>query len=156
MVGKRKKRKQPPPAPKGIRPFDTLDKGGAPIIYTIEFIENEALELLKWMGNETHDGIFFTEFALKRGYSRQRFSEWAEKSKRFSDVLKIAKEWQEHKLTKGALTKEYEAGFAKFVMPRVCGEQWKDIKNLNVTSTGPVAPWIAEADGTTKDLMNES
>ena len=141
--------------PKGHPPYNKKGEGGKPLIHTIEFIENEADALIDWINDDSHDGIFVTEFASRRGYSRQRFVEFAEKSNRFSDALKLAKEWQEEKLIKGGLLRTYDAGFTKFIMPRLCGDHWRDVKNVNVTSSGPVANWIAETEGTSKDLLND-
>ncbi len=141
-------------APKGHAPYNTKGEGGRPVIYDDEFIERECDAFEAWMADEESDAIFLTEFASSRGYSRKRLPEFAEKSKRFADVLEIAKEWQEHKLTKGAMTRAYDSGFTKFVMPRVCGAQWKETKDVNITTNGPVPPWIEEAEGKSKDLIS--
>ena len=142
-------------SPKGHPPYPGCETGGKPPVHTLEFIENEAEALLKWMKDKNNKCIFLTEFALERGYSRQRLPEFARKSEKFAVVLDMAKNWQEMKLTTGALTKKYEPGFCKFVMPRVCGEEWKEEKNLKITTNGPIPAWIAEAEGKSKDLVDE-
>lgn len=143
------------PAPKGHEPYNKNGEGGRSKIQTLEFIENEAEELLKWIEDKNNTSIFLTEFALKRKYSRQRFVEFAKKSERFADVYEMAKNWQEVKLATGGLTKKYEPTFCKFVMPRVCGDEWKEQKNLNITSNGKVPEWLIEAEGKSKDLVDE-
>ena len=141
-------------APKGHEPYNTKGEGGRPVIYTEEFINKEADELLKWLKDEENKCLFFDEFAYQRDYHRRRLNEFAEINERFSHAFEKAKEWQKFKLAKGALTRDYDSGFTKFIMARVCGPEWRDTKDININSNGPVPPWIEEAEGKSKDLVN--
>ena len=140
-------------APKGHAPYNTRGEGGRPVIYDDAFLEKECDALEEWINDDENEMIFLNEFIFKRGYSKQRISEFCEKNKRFSELVQLAKERQENKLISGALTRQYDAGFTKFVMPRLCGDHWQEVKNIKVTSTGPVPPWIEEAEGKSKDLV---
>ena len=141
-------------APKGHEPYNTKGEGGAPTIYTDEFIENEAKELEEWLKDKDNELIFLNEFSFDRGYHRRRIPEFCERSERFSLAVERARERQENKLILGAMTRKYDGNFTKFVMPRLCGDHWQEVKNVKVTSTGPVPPWIEEAEGKSKDLIS--
>ncbi len=69
-------------APKGHPPYNILGEGGKPKVHTIEFIENEAVELEKWMLNK--ENIFAEDFAFERHLRIQRFCEWVKISERFA------------------------------------------------------------------------
>jgi len=140
-------------APEGHLPYPGCETGGRPSIYTKEFIENEADELQKWIKDSKN--IYFKDFALQRGYAARRINEFAEKNEKFAQVFELVKDWQESKLVRGGLTRQFESGFTRFVMARVCG--WKEEKNVNITSNGnPLPDWVTNADGQSKDLVNES
>jgi len=129
-----------------------LDVGGRPVKYTKEFLDNEAEEFIKWM--KLPRSIYFKEFALNRGYRPSRMVEFAEMNEKFSEALTYAREWQEMRLVKGGLTKDFDSSFTKFVMAHTCG--WKEEKNVNITSNGnPLPDWAKDAEGKSKDLVNE-
>jgi hypothetical protein len=142
-------------APKGHPNYDTEHKAGRPVIYDDAFIERECDALEKWLHDEDNEMFFLNEFIFKRRYSKQRISEFCEKNKRYSELVKIAKERQENKLIQGALTRTFDAGFTKFLMPRLCGDHWQEVRNIKVTSNGPVTDLIGEIDGDSKDLIND-
>jgi hypothetical protein len=80
--------------------------------------------------------------------------EFAEANQNFSEAYKYAREWQEMRLAKGGLTREFDSSFTKFVMAHTCG--WKEEKNVNITSNGtPIPEWAKQAEGQSKDLVNE-
>ena len=133
-------------------PQNKVDLGGRPVKYTKEFLDNEAEEFLKWM--KLPKSVFFKRFAINRGYSPSRLIEFANQNERFSVVYRFAQEWQEMRLAEGGLTREFDAGFTKFVMAKVCG--WREEKNVNITSNGnPLPDWAKQAEGQSKDLVNE-
>lgn len=141
------------PAPKGHEAYKGSETGGRPTKYTLEFIEAEAEAFEKWMNRP--DSIYFKRFALDRGYSPQRLSEFAEQNEKFSEVYRYAKEWQEIRLAEGGLTSEFNAGFCKFVMGNVCG--WSDKTETKVSgdAVNPLAFVLKNVDGRTKELVND-
>lgn len=118
------------PAPKGHAPYPGCETGGAPKIYTNEFIENEADAFLKWV--KKHNNIYFKRFAVERGYHPQRLSEWAKENKKFSDAYELAQAWHEIKLVEGALTSDLNPGFTKFVLTNTCG--WSEKAEATTTN----------------------
>ena len=108
-------------APKGKARPDMIDNKlavghgyGAPEIYTQDWLENEAAELLKWF--EVPRNIWLKGFALLRGYDPSRYDEFAAKSNVFSLALKKAKELQEFKLVDKGLFNEINANITKFTL----------------------------------------
>lgn len=89
---------------------------------------------------------FMTEFASKRGYARQRLTEFAQASEKFSDALKRMKDIQEYKIVIGALAGKLNPTFAIFTLKNVAG--WRDrqeiqhggemFKQIIVVSSGKV------------------
>lgn len=110
---------------------------GRPAKYTLKYVNEEADRLLKFFKNKTT--IFLKEFAVYRGYSRQRLSEFGKISPKFSDALKVCKDIQEMRIATGALKGKYNASFAIFALKNVAG--WRDKQEvdhsggLNVTIT---------------------
>ena len=141
------------PAPKKHSPYNKSGEGGRPVMYTKEFIENEADAFLEWMNKPR--SIYFKRFAIDRGYHPQRLSEFAEQNERFSEVYTQAKAWQETKLVEGGLMNEFNAGFTKFVMGNVCG--WVDKQETKVSgdASNPLAVLFSKIDGSTKELVRD-
>ena len=135
-------------APKG-HPNWNLEGLGRPRKFDDEFIENEAIALTEWIRRT--DALYFKEFAFERGYSPTKLTVFAERNINFREALKDAHEWQEARLVRGGLTKEFDPGFTKFVMARTCG--WKEEKTLNVNSNTPIPDWVVEAEGKSKNLV---
>lgn len=142
-------------APKGHLPYSGSETGGRPVIYTEEFINNEADELEVWLDDPENKSLFLREFAYKRKYSYNRLQEFAKINEKFSGMLDRAKEWQVIKLSTGALTRDFDSGFTKFLMPRVCGPEWRETKDITVTTNGPVPEWIVDAEGKSKNLIDD-
>jgi len=140
-------------APKGHKSYIKKGEGGAPEIYTHDFIEKEAIALLKWI--EKDDNYYYNRFALERGYSRQRFVEFAEKSKIFSDALTKARESQEQKLVEKGLSNTHNANLTKFVLTNC--HNWRE--HLNQTLSGdaanPLGFVLSTIDGASKELVHE-
>ena len=76
---------------------------GRPVKYTVEFIENEGSELLKWMDSDPVNNWWLKGFCIQRGYAPQRFDDWQAKNAFFAECLKLAKAKQEEYLIKGAV-----------------------------------------------------
>lgn len=109
-------------APKGNQ-YAKGHKGRAPDIYDDDFIENEAQALLDWL--KAGGGTYIGSFAVKRGYCMQRMHEWKKSNKVFSDAYHKAKAWQEDNFINKALSREWDSGFTRYVMARVCDDKWK-------------------------------
>lgn len=124
--------------------------GGRPAEYTEEWIRNEAKLFREWMKKD--DSIYFKTFAIERGYSSQRFHDFAQRSTEFAELLKIAHEWQEQKLLNLGLFNKTNAGLTKFVLSNKHG--WSE-KTYVVQETSPAQSTITQSAGSTKDLVNE-
>lgn len=90
------------------------NQGGAPLTYTEAWLQEEARLFYDWMKEE--DSLYFKSFAIHRGYSPQRLSEFAEKSPEFSEALEFAKAWQEQKLINLGLWNKLNSSMTKFVL----------------------------------------
>ena len=97
--------------------------GGQPQKYTPEWLDDEADILLQWIADDK--GVYIGTFCYERGYARQRLSEFAQVSNKFSDALSKAKQWQEAKFLEKGLTREWDGSQVRFTMARVCSEEWK-------------------------------
>ncbi len=140
------------PAPKG-HPNYNIEGIGRPRKYDDDFIENEAIALYKWIA--TTDEIYFKQFAFERGFSPSKLTVFAERSEIFREALDHAHEWQQCRLVKGGLTKEFDSGFTKFVLARNHG--WVEAKNINITSNEPntIVDLILQTAGTSTGLVND-
>ena len=128
---KRLKRKNQPPKkePKKRGPK-------APSKYTLKFIEKERVALDRWAGEKKatlNVNFWLGDFAVERGYCRQRLSEFAESNEKFSDTLKKAKQIQENKIVKGALLNKFNPAMAIFALKNVAG--WRDKKEMEVEAS---------------------
>lgn len=123
---------------------------GRPPRFTKEFIENEAVEFLKW--TQLPDSVYFKEFALKRGYSPKQFSEWSESNEIFREAYHRVREWQETRIAKGALVNEFNSNFSKFFMSNVCA--WADRQETKITGdhANPLS-FVIDSDNRSKDLI---
>jgi hypothetical protein len=124
--------------------------GGAPEVYSQEWIANEAEVFRKWM--QKPDSLYFGSFAIERGYCRQRLSEFANKSIEFSEALEYAKSWQECRLVNLGLRNEINSSLTKFVLQN-CHE-WTEKQQMSGDANSPLAWILQKADGKSKDLVN--
>jgi len=124
--------------------------GGAPPIYTVEYIRNEARLFREWM--ERKDSLYFTSFAVERGYDRQRLTEFAEKYTEFSDALTYARTWQESKLVNCGLKNETNSSLTKFVLQNCHG--WADRQQVSGDALNPIGFLLTKADGESQELVN--
>jgi len=145
--------KKPAP-PIGHLPYNVNCEGGRPKEYTTEFIEAEAEAFEKWI--EQPENIYFKRFALDRGYSPQRFPEFAAVSSKFAEVMNKVRQWQETKLAEGGLLDEFNAGFTKFVMGNICGWSERTETKLSGDAENPLSFILKNIDGTSKELANET
>lgn len=127
------------------------NSGQPPQIYTPEWLSNEAKLFKEWM--EKPDSYYFNSFAIERGYSPQRFPEFAEKSPEFAETLKIAKQWQQSKLVTSGLKNETNASITKFVLQNCHG--WAERQQISGDANNPIAFLLETSDGKSSDLVNE-
>ena len=59
-------------------------------IHTAEFIEKEAIELVKWFKAD-EKRYWLKDFAIKRNYPSENFSRWANDNDKFNHAYKISK-----------------------------------------------------------------
>ena len=136
-------------APKGHACYFVNE--GRSVKYTPEFIENEAKAFLEWMKLPT--SLYFKRFAIDRGYSPQRMNEFAEVNETFSEVFRFAKEWQEVRVSEGAMTQELNAGFSKFFMANVCNWREKTETTLSGNSQNPLSFVLGMDNPQAKELI---
>ena len=139
------------PAPKGNQ-YAKGNRGGAPKKFTEDWLKDEAKAFEEWM--QLPDSVFFKSFAIDRGYSPQRFVEFAEQSKVFAEVYRKAKEWQECKLAVGGLTKKYEPSLTKFLLANQHGYREKSEVNGSLQLT-PLATILDKSAVTSQEPTNE-
>lgn len=140
-------------ARKGHEAFNKNGEGGRPVEYTLDFIEKEADLLLEWLKNPSN--FYFKKFALERGYSPQRLSEFASTSLRFSEALDKAKGWQEARLVEGGVQGSYNAPMTKFVLTNC--HNWADRSQQTVSgdAINPLSFVLQTVDGKTKELVHD-
>lgn len=84
--------------------------------------ELEALRL--WLSDPHPLNITFERFAVSRGYSRQRISEWAKaypKNQKIQELYQICRDIQTNKYFVGGLTRIYSEQLSKFGLINCCG-----------------------------------
>jgi DNA-packaging protein gp3 len=126
------------------------NNGGAPVIYSDEWIANEAREFREWL--QKPDSLFFTTFATDRGYCIQRLTEFADKSSEFSEVLKYAKDVQHNRLVNCGLKNETNCQITKFVLANHHG--YTDKQQVSGDASSPLGFILKKDDGNSKDLVN--
>jgi hypothetical protein len=106
-------------------PMKKSAAGGRPEKYTQEWLIEEAKALREWIVQPR--SLWLKGFAYERGYRPGCLSEFAEKSKEFSEALEFAKDEQERKFVHGAWSKEMDMAFVKHFMPRMLKDrpEWK-------------------------------
>jgi len=140
-------------APKGHPPYNKNGEGGRPPIYTKEIIEKYADQFEVWL--EDPENFWFKDFAIKHKLRAKLFQEWSQVNQRFAEVLEQAKQKQEAKLFKGALTNSYNSGIVKFALN--VHHSWVEKKETVHTNNpdNPVPEWIIKSEGTSKDLVSD-
>jgi len=107
----------------------TKNPVGRPKKWTEEKIIAEGKALLKWYEAD-ENRLWLKDFAIKRGYSPQRLSDWAKVSEEFLESLQLAKAIEESRLVNGALKNKFNPQFTFRALANVAG--WRDSKDLNV------------------------
>ena len=109
-------------------------KRSSPWKFTPEFIAPLAVKLTEWMA--VKENWWLGDFAFDNGFNRHRMVEFAEENAEFAKVFEIAKQWQENKLAKMGISKNFNTSMAIFALKNVAG--WRDITDLGLGSTTPI------------------
>jgi ABC-type glycerol-3-phosphate transport system substrate-binding protein len=141
---------KPPVPPKGNK-YALGNHGGAPAIYTQSWLKEEAARFLEWM--DKPESIYFKSFAIERGYSPQRFMDFANRSPEFAEALKIAKEWQEQKLVCYGLFNKTNSAMTKFVLANC--HSWKEQSQISGDAANPLEFLLKKVDGGSKELISD-
>lgn len=96
---------------------------GRPKKYTDDYIDKLGNEMLEWFKDPKE--FWLKDFAIKNGFPSQLFSVFAEKSDKFSEALKKAKDIQESKLVRMGFNKKFNCAMAIFALKNVSG--WRDM-----------------------------
>lgn len=117
------------PAPKGNPINSNVNKGGRPLIYDDETINKYADEFEAWMEDENH--YWLKDFFLDRKLRPQLMTEWAAKHQRFSDVVIRARQLQEGRMFKGAMSGLYNPMMTKLGLTN--HHQWADKSETKIS-----------------------
>jgi hypothetical protein len=135
-----------------VKQSQKIDLGGRPEKYTKEVIDDLADEFLEWL--KKPNNVWFKDFCLDKNIDPRLMTDWAKKSHKFSEAYILAQARQESKLMNGGLFNKMNAGIVKFAL--VNNHGYNDKKEVNVTSNGnPLPDWAKQAEGQSKDLVNE-
>lgn len=139
------------PAPKG-HPNYNVEGKTRPVIYTEEFINNEAIILNDWI-NKDEKNIFIQDFCLLRGYSYKRFHEWTKSNEKLADLYNIFLTKQQLALYKGGLTKKFNFPMCALILSHHHNIHQKTEQRIEADiSTKTLLDEIADQ---TKDLIRE-
>ena len=119
-------------APKGNQ-FAKGHGKGRPKVWTDDAISEMANRLRDFIKRD--DGVYLNSFCVEEKINPDLLSEWAQSNEDFRGAYKEAKVWQENKFIRKSLSKEWDGGFARYVMARTCGEKWKASYDAPVTSS---------------------
>lgn len=89
------------------------------IKYTKGYIEKAAVELENFMKQQNN--FFLKDFAVMKGFSAQRLSEFSKKNEKFKEAMERAKDIQESKLIKLGMQKGANQAFIIFILKNVSG-----------------------------------
>ncbi len=93
--------------------------------YTDEVLSDLAVSLCDWIDDLAKKKEFgmLGDWAFMNGFSPKNFRVYADKHSEFRQAYEWAKSYQEHMVSRGALTKSMDARFAIFFLG--CNHDWK-------------------------------
>jgi len=109
------------------QPFKIVNKGGRPLTWTDEKIEEEIEALYEWLENPRN--YYLASFLNSRGLLREHASRFEKRHEGFRDAFNLARQIQEQRLVDLAVTKKGDGNFIKFML--VAREGWKDESTVN-------------------------
>lgn len=128
--------------------------GGRPKKYTQEFVDNEAVELEKWM--EVEDNIFIEKFCIQRGYHESRVDEFCRLSDKFSLVYSMLKMKQKVSLLEGGLINKYKYPMCALILSNNHNIIAKTEQKITGSTIDPLAFVLNAAESqSTKELVND-
>lgn len=104
-----------------------LNDTGAPEKYTPDFLIALSKKLYEWA--KLPDNYILGEFCFDNMFSLQRISEFAAKSKEFSEMLNIVKTACQNKLQKNALQRKTDATITKYILSN--HYDWKEKTDIS-------------------------
>lgn len=142
------------PAPKGHAPYNTKGEGGRPVTWTDEKIEQMAEEFEQWL--KYPNSLFYKDFCLEKFINPDVMVYWAQRNDRFARALEYSKHIQESRLKKGAIFKNYDVGFTKFLLVNNHGAKpYSDKTESKVTTSEESADaFIMDRIKSSKDLVD--
>lgn len=98
---------------------------GQPKKYTDEYLDKLAVKLKEWAkeGLRKNEFRLLSHWALENDFSDKNFTRYAPLHENFRLAYEFAKQYQEHVVAAGALTKKLDSGFSQFFLQCRCG--WK-------------------------------
>ena len=102
-----------------------MAKVGRPKLYTHKFLSQIGKELLTWMRQD--ENYYLKDFCTDKPYSNAQMSRWTHLDRQFGQTLKKAKEIQETKIVKYAMSEKNNPSFSKFVLKNIAG--WRDVRD---------------------------
>lgn len=141
------------PAPKG-HPNYNVDGIGRPKRFTPDFIDLQAIELLKWM-EESEDNLFIEDFCRYREFHDSIIHQFVKDNQNFSNAYDKLKSKQKVNLFKGGLTRKYAHPMCALILSHNHNIIAKTEQKLTGSVTDPLGFVFIHVDGNTKDLVTD-
>lgn len=138
-------------APKGHPNYDTEGLAGRPKIYTDEFIDNLADELMAWL--DSGKFIWFERFALEKKIDPDLMSEFASTNEKFSGAYKLAKQHQKVRLIECGLVKKYQYNLVQLLLGHHYGIFEKKQNVISGGDDNSLRFILENIDGQSKELV---
>ena len=142
------------PAPKGHAPYPGCEKGGAPKLFTEEYLNELASKLEKWT-DQNEDNIFIEKFCYDYGIHEQDIWIFNRENKKFSVAYSRLKTKQKFSICNGGLKRKFAHPMCALLLSCNHGMHMKTEQKLSGSDTDPVAIVMKEIDGSTKDLVKD-
>ncbi len=132
----------------------TRFNSGPPVKYPDHALEDFGRALLEWMDIE--DNVFLKDFCVFHHLYQDDLAKFARRSEFFKNCLNIAKDIQESKFAMGGLKRKYDPSMARFMLMNHHGYSSKAETKVSGDAKDPIAIFLTEIDGKTKDLVEEN
>lgn len=122
------------------------------IEYDEAFCDLLADKFLDWFKNK--DNVWYLNFFYENGVNKQTLQRIRLRSEKLDYALHIAKDWQEGKISDGALKRRFDPGFARSMLAAHHGLQITENKSVKIEAT-PEALGLFGKISPTEKLVNE-
>lgn len=141
------------PAPKGHAPYAGSETGGRPQKYTKEYLDKLADEFLEWL--KVPDNYWFKSFAVERDLIFSELVENMDRSEKFSEAYRIAKQTQEERIVKGGIKGSFNTQISKFALANC--HKWSERSETTISGSAenPLHFLLSGVEGASKDLVRE-